>query len=64
LKHRSELKKKIFFVNTKFYLIEEFTQIFIKTYNPFDKIKQYFKTHTNLELIIVNDAIKTKLINN
>jgi hypothetical protein len=26
-----------------------------------DKIKEYFKPHTNLELIIVNDAIKNKL---
>ena len=64
LKHRTELKKKIFFINTKFYLIDEFVQIFLKTYNPMDKIKEYFKPHTNLELIIVNDAIKNKLTSN
>ena len=64
LKYRTELKKKIFYVNPKFYLINEFVQIFLKTYNPLDKIKEYFKPHTNLELIIINDAIKTKLTEN
>lgn len=64
LKHKTELKKKIFFVNTKFYLIEEFTQIFLKTYNPISKIKAFFKPQTNLELVIVNEAVKTKLIKN
>lgn len=62
LKHRSELKKKIFFVNKNYYLIDEFVNIFLKTYNPFDKIKDYFKPKINLELIIINDAIKNKLI--
>jgi hypothetical protein len=64
LKHRTELKKKIFFINPKFYLLDEFVQIFLKTYNPIDKIKEYFKPHTSLELIIINDAIKTKLTTN
>ncbi|MFK7779659.1 MAG: hypothetical protein QM490_00795 [Candidatus Gracilibacteria bacterium] len=64
LKHKSELKKKIFFVNTKFYLLDEFVQIFLKTYNPINKIKEYFKPQTNLELVIINDAIKTKLTTN
>ena len=62
LKHKTELKKKIFFINTKFYLNDEFTQIFVKSYNPIEKIKEYFKPHKNLELIIINDAIKTKLV--
>ncbi len=63
LKHKTELKKKIFFVNPKFYLLDEFTKIFLKTYNPIDKIKEFFKSKNDLELIIVNEAIKTKLIN-
>jgi len=62
LKHKTELKKKIFFVNTKFNLNDPFTQIFLKSYNPIDKIKEYFKPQKNLELIIINDAIKSKLI--
>lgn len=64
LKHKTELKKKFFFINTKFYLIDEFTKIFLKTYNPLDKIKDFFKTKTDLELVIINEAIKTKLISN
>lgn len=64
LKHKTELKKKIFFVNNKFYLLDEFINIFLKSYNPFDKIKEYFKPQNNLELVIVNDALKTKLISN
>jgi len=30
LKFKQELKKKIFFVNSNFYLVEDFTNIFIK----------------------------------
>lgn len=64
LKNKTELKKKIFYVNEKFYLLEEFVQIFLKTYNPIIKIKDYFKPKNNLELVIINDAIKTKLVSN
>ena len=64
LKHKTELKKKIFFVNTKFYLKDEFIQIFLKTYNPLNKIKDFFKEKNNLELVIINDAIKNKLSTN
>lgn len=64
LKSRTELKKKIFFVNDKFYLLDEFMKIFLKTYNPLNKIKEYFKPLINLELVIINEAIKTKLTTN
>jgi len=64
LKHKTELKKKIFFINTKFHLNDQFTQIFLKTYNPLDKIKEYFKPKINLELIIINEEIKNKLTSN
>jgi len=62
LKHKTELKKKIFYINPKFYLLDEFIQIFLKSYNPLDKIKTYFKTQNLLELIIINDSVKSKLI--
>lgn len=62
LKHRSELKKKIFFINTNFILLDEFIGVFIKVYNPMTKVKEYFKTKTDLELIIVNDSVKFKLL--
>jgi len=64
LKFREELKKKIFFVNPKFELLDEFINIFLKTYNPLWKIKDYFKTKNDLELIIINEAIRTKLTEN
>ncbi len=63
LKYKEELKKKIFYVNPRFYLIEDFVSIFVKSYNPLDKIKEYFKNKNDLELIIVNESVKTKLIN-
>lgn len=61
LKNKMELKKKIFFINEKFILIEEFVSVFIKIYNPIDKMKAYFKTKNELELIIINESVKNKL---
>ncbi len=63
LKNKTELKKKIFFVNNKFYLINDFVNIFVKSYNPMEKIKEFFKNKNDLELIIVNESVKTKLLN-
>ncbi len=62
LKHKTQLKKKIFYINPKFYLLDEFIQIFLKSYNPIEKIKIYFKTQNLLELIIINESVKSKLI--
>lgn len=61
LKHKTELKKKIFFVNPRFYLVSDFTSIFLKSYNPLEKIKEFFKNKNDLELVIINESIKTKL---
>lgn len=63
LKYKEELKKKIFYVNPRFYLIDDFVNIFLKSYNPIDKIKEFFKNKNDLELIIVNESVKTKLMN-
>ncbi len=62
LKHKTELKKKIFFINPRFYLIDDFVNIFLKTYNPLPKIKEFFKNKWDLELVIVNESVKEKLI--
>lgn len=62
LKHKTELKKKIFYLNPRFQLLDEFITIFLKTYCPLEKVKQYFKTKTDLELIIVNETVKEKLM--
>lgn len=61
LKYKQELKKKIFYVNPSFYLIDDFINIFLKSYNPLSKIKSFFKQKNDLELIIVNEAVKNKL---
>lgn len=63
LKSKTELKKKIFFVNNKFYLVDDFVNIFLKSYNPMEKIKEFFKNKNDLELIIINESVKTKLLN-
>jgi hypothetical protein len=62
LKHRNELKKKIFFINLNFILLDEFIWVFLKVYNPMIKVKEYFNHKMDLELIIVNDSIKFKLL--
>jgi len=62
LKHRTELKKKIFYINPNFILLDEFIWVFLKVYNPMNKVKEYFKTKDELELIIVNDSVKFKLL--
>lgn len=61
-KSRTELRKKIFFVNKNFYLLQEFQEIFLKSYNPLDAIKAYFKTQSLLEVVIVNESVKHKLV--
>lgn len=62
LKHKTELKKKIFFVNTRFFLIDDFISIFLKSYNPIPKVKEFFKRKNDLELVIVNESIRRKLL--
>ena len=62
LKSRSELRKKIFVINPHFYLMKEFQDIFLKSYNPLEAIKWYFKKQSLLEVVIVNESVKTKLI--
>lgn len=62
LKAKTELRKKIFTVNPHFYLLREFQDIFLKSYNPLDEIKKFFKTQALLEVVIVNESIKNKLV--
>ena len=61
LKHKTQLRKKIFSINTSFPYIDEFVQIFLKHYNPLDAIKIYFKEEIDLEVVIVNKEIQHKL---
>jgi hypothetical protein len=34
----------------------------VKSYNPMEKVKIYFKNKQDLELIIINETIKNKLM--
>lgn len=61
LKSKEESKKKIFYLNTRFLLIDEFKSIFLKTYNPYESIKKFFKTQDFLELVIINDELSKRL---
>jgi hypothetical protein len=56
-----QLKKKLFYLNPNFNLTIDFCNIFIKTYDPLEKVKIFFKNQNLLELIIVNNSIKNKL---
>lgn len=62
LKSKTELRKKIFFINTNFYLLDEFRDIFLKSYDPLGEIRKFFKTQSLLEVVIVNESVKNKLI--
>ena len=60
LKSKTELKKKYFFVNPNFQLIDEFTSIFLKMYDPIEKLKNFFKNEASIELVLLRPSIKTK----
>ncbi len=62
LKYRTNLKKKIFYVNKDFIFLDELISIYLKTYDPIIKLKEYFKKENLLELIIINEAVREKLI--
>jgi len=64
LKFREEAKKKIFYLNTHFLLFKEFKDIFIKTYNPIDKVKKFLTSQKTLELAIANESLKYKMTDN
>ena len=64
LKFREEAKKKIFFLNTNFLLFREFKDIFIKTYNPIDKVKKFLTSQKTLDLAIANESLKYKMTDN
>lgn len=62
LKSKEDLKKKFFYVNKNFILIEEFKSIFLKTYNPYEHIKKFFSTEETLDLILINEELSKRLV--
>ncbi|MCH8519120.1 hypothetical protein LAT59_05165, partial [Candidatus Gracilibacteria bacterium] len=61
VKSRSELRKKIFYINPQFYLLREFQDIFLKSYNPIPLVKAFFKKQVLLEVVIINETLAKKL---
>jgi len=57
-----DMKKKMFYINENFELLEDFIQVFLKSYNPLNKLKEFFKKEKLLELIIINKSVQTKLL--
>lgn len=62
LKSRLDAKKKVFYLNKNFYLLEEFKSIFIKNFDPLPQLKNYFKTQKELELVMINSSLQSRLI--
>ncbi len=56
-----DAKKKIFYINKKFYLLEDFKNIFLKSYSPIEDIKKFLKLEKSLDLAIVNDELLENL---
>jgi hypothetical protein len=62
LKSKEEAKKKYFFLNKNFFLMEEFKNIFLKTYNPYNSLKTFFKIQDSLDLVLINEELSKRLI--
>ncbi len=62
LKSKEDNKKKIFYVNKNFFLLEEFKSIFMKSYDPSDSIKSFFKNQESISLAIINSELSKRLV--
>ena len=61
LHSKYDAKKKIFYINKKFYLLEDFKNIFLKSYSPLEDIKKFLKQEKNIDLAIINDELLENL---
>lgn len=43
-------------------LLEEFKNIFLKTYNPYESIKKVFQEEEKLDLVVINEELSKRLI--
>jgi len=59
LKSREENKKKFYNINRSCPIYNELSEIFIKTYDPVEPLRAFFKGKRNLSLITIADSIKT-----
>ena len=58
LKSREENKKKFYCINRNCTIYTELSDIFIKTYNPVEPLKEFFKGKRKLSLITIADSIR------
>ncbi|MDD2917347.1 MAG: hypothetical protein PHH70_05905 [Candidatus Gracilibacteria bacterium] len=58
LKSREENKKKFYNINRSCAIYNELSEIFIKTYNPIDPLRDFFKGKRNLSLITIADSLR------
>ncbi|MFA6090626.1 MAG: hypothetical protein WC774_02520 [Candidatus Gracilibacteria bacterium] len=59
LRSREENKKKFYNINRSCPIYNELSEIFIKTYDPVEPLRIFFKGKRNLSLITIADSIKT-----
>lgn len=61
---RSKLlsKKKTFYLNRNFLLLDEFRGIFVKSFDPIPSLKEYFKKQRDLDLVLINESLQNRLI--
>lgn len=62
LKPKLITKKKVFYLNKNFFLLDEFKSIFVKNFDPIPKLKAYFKGTRNLELVMINSSLQNRLL--
>lgn len=62
LKSKLISKKKVFYLNKSFFLLEEFKSIFVKNFDPIPQLKSYFKWEKGLELVMINSSLQNRLV--
>ncbi len=58
LRSREENKKKYYSINRSCAIYNELSDIFIKTYDPIEPLKAFFRGKRNLSLITIADSLK------
>jgi hypothetical protein len=57
----SENKKKFFVLNKNFALMDEFKNIFLKTYDPLQNLVKFFEAREWLDLVLINSSLSKRL---
>jgi len=62
LKSKEDGNKKLFYISRSFVLLDDFRNIFLKSYNPFPYLKAFFKKQSELDIVIVHEELTRKLV--